>query len=466
MTSRNKKDISKTVDKKVTIKTFLMFIIPSFIGCTLFVIPVIYDGNLTILFGVLQKYIDKIFGPVLPLICVILTVISMSGAFVTIIFKPKYILNRPVLKSVFYVSLIWLLIRIIGSIIAIMVYTKIGPAWLISNNTGSLILNDLAPSCTVIFFLSGFLLPLLLEYGLMEFFGTLCYESFRKLFLLPGRAAIGCLASWFGAASTAVLITDTQYKMGYYTKRESCVMMTCFSISSIAFALIVITQLGMESYFFPFYLSVCLAGIVSAIIIPRIPPLSLKKNEYYNGINNTLAEETEKGFTKLQWAYLMALKKASNGCGIRQLLQTGLESAIGTMLGFLPTMVCIGTMSLVINEYTVFFRLAGVPFIPLLKLLKIPEAPAVASTLMGGFADNYIPAILGKNLVQSSLGKLVVGITSFNGVIFMSGTGAVMLQSKTPLTLWDLFTIFIERTIISIFIAALFARIIIFVFIP
>ena len=40
--------------------------------------------------------------------------------------------------------------------------------------------------------------------------------------------------------------------------------------------------------FVPFYLTVSIAGIVAAIIIPRIYPLSKKKDTYYNGENKKI----------------------------------------------------------------------------------------------------------------------------------------------------------------------------------
>lgn len=441
-----------------------MFIVPSLLGCALFIMPVYYDGNLTILLYVLLKHVDKLIGSVLPLACVILSFISTVGGLIAKAFQPKFIKENFILKSSFDVPTGWIIVRTLGAIFSFMIYKRIGPEWLISNTTGGLVLNNLAPTCATIFFVSGFLLPLLLEYGLMDFFGTLCSEFFRKLFCLPGCSAVGCITSWFGAASTTVLLTDMQYQSGYYTARESSVVMTCFSTSSIAFALIVITQLDMEYLFFPFYLSTCIAGIVCALIIPRIPPLSRGKDEYFNGVNNNLQEETGEGCTRLQRAYNMALKKASEGYSFKQLLKAGARSSAVTMIGIVPAMIGIGTTALIISEYTTFFQWAGVPFIPLLKLMNVPEAASIASTLVGGFADNYIPAVLGKNLVQGALGKLVVGITAFNGIIFMSGTGAAMLQSKTHFTLLKLFIIFIERTIISIIISSFLGRIILFIF--
>jgi nucleoside recognition membrane protein YjiH len=426
----------------------------------MFIVPIKHEGNFTILFNVLLKYVNSLIAHILPLTGLILTITSVFGTIIVKTFQPKFIIDISLFKDVFDISLVWLSARIAGMAIAIMVYWKKGPDMVISESTGGLLLNNLIPSCILVLFLSGFLLPLLLDYGLMDFFGVLTTKQSRKLFCLSGYSAATCFASWFCSATTTVLIADRQYSSGIYTARESCIVMTCFAMPSIAFTLIITEQLEMESLFFPFYLSICLMGIISAFIVVRIPPLSMEKDDYYKGIDKKPPEEIGKNFTKLQWAYKMALQKASDGFDIKILLYKGIENAVKSLLGVIPAMIGIGSIAVIISEYTPLFRWVGIPFIPLLRLMKIPEASEVAGILMSGFADNYIPIILGKKIAVGPLVRLVIGITSLNGIIFMSGTGSVMMQSKTTINLWKLFVIFIERTLIGIIISPLFAKII------
>ena len=51
------------------------------------------------------------------------------------------------------------------------------------------------------------LLPLLLNFGLLELFGTLLTKVMRPVFNLPGRSAIDCMASWLGDGSVGILLT-------------------------------------------------------------------------------------------------------------------------------------------------------------------------------------------------------------------------------------------------------------------
>ena len=105
----------------------------------------------------------------------------------------------------------------------------------------------------------------------------------RPVFRLPGRSAVDCFASWLGDGSVGILLTSKQYEGKFYTQREAAVIGTTFSAVSITFCLVVISQVKLEHMFVPFYLTVCLAGVVAAIVVPRLPPLCWKKDIYADG---------------------------------------------------------------------------------------------------------------------------------------------------------------------------------------
>src|SRR5699024_8340635 len=101
---------------------------------------------------------------------------------------------------------------------------------------------------------------------------------------------IDSLASWIGDGTIGVLLTSKQYEDGYYTKREAAVIGTTFSVVSITFTLVVIEKVDLGNMFVPFYMTVLIAGFVAALIMPRIPPLSRKKDSYINEAPGTVDE--------------------------------------------------------------------------------------------------------------------------------------------------------------------------------
>jgi nucleoside recognition membrane protein YjiH len=94
-------------------------------------------------------------------------------------------------------------------------------------------------------------------------------------------------------------------------------------------------------------------------------------------------------------------------------------------------------------------------------LLRIPEAAAAAPTMLVGFADMFLPAVLGKG-IDSELTRFVIASVSLTQLIYMSEVGVLLLKSKIPLNLLELFAIFIIRTLITLPLIALIAHTLVF----
>ena len=146
-------------------------------------IPINIGGEVTIPVAFLSNYTVNLIGDILPLITVLLISISALGSILVKFTKPK----NKVLNELFSVSPIWLFARITGMILAIMSYFKIGPEFIWSESTGSMILFDLLPVLASIFLFAGLFLPLLLNHGLLEFVGALFTKIMRPIFNLPGN---------------------------------------------------------------------------------------------------------------------------------------------------------------------------------------------------------------------------------------------------------------------------------------
>ncbi|MDZ4907200.1 nucleoside recognition domain-containing protein, partial [Clostridium perfringens] len=140
---------------------------------------------------------------------------------------------------------------------------KVGPEAIISDSTGAFVLNGLLTILFTIFFFAGLLLPLLLNFGLLEFFGALLTKVMRPIFTLPGRSSIDCITSWLGDGTLGVMLTNKQYEEGFYSKREAAIISTTFSAVSITFSLIVIDTVGLSHLFIPFYLTVSLSVVIA-----------------------------------------------------------------------------------------------------------------------------------------------------------------------------------------------------------
>ena len=437
------------------------FLVPSLIGVLLFLVPIKVNGEITIGIGVLASSLLVTFENQIPAFLVIMLGVTVLFTLIAVLVKPRFIMDHPFLKSVFYTGPFGITMRIIGFLVGIMAFYKIGPEFVSSPDTGGVVLYDLAPILLTWFLFAGVLLPLLVEFGLMEFVGSLLQKVMRPLFTMPGRSSIDAMASWMGAGTVGVIITSQQYDQGYYSKREAAVLSTTFSVASIAFTLVIAKVIGIGHLFIPFYITIAFASIVAAVIMPRIPPLSRKPDTYYEPIGQQIDESAPEGVSSIRWGWQQALEKANAGKSPKKLIQSGVETVLDIWLGLIPLVMSLGAIALILAEFTPVFQWLSYPIVPILEWMRIPEAADAAPTFLVGFADMFLPAVIGSG-IESELTRFVVGAVSMTQIVYMSEIGILILRSNIPLSFLDLLIIFIQRSIITIPIVVLVAHFVIF----
>lgn len=450
--------MEKSIKLNNSSSNLLKFIVPSLIGILLFMTPILYGGEVTIPIAILSKFVLDSFEAVLPKIMTGIVCTTLLGTFIAKVFKPKIFLSSEFLNTLFNVSPLWFVSRAAGAVFAVFTLFQIGPQWIWSENTGGLLLNDLLPILFSVFLFAGMFLPLLLDFGLLEFVGALLTKIMRPIFTLPGRSSIDCIASWLGDGTIGVLLTSKQYEGGYYTQREAAVIGTTFSAVSVTFSLVVISEVNLGHLFIPFYLTILLSGIVAAIITPRIPPLSIKPDEYFNNVKKEDSETIPAGYSSFKWGLEKAMHRVSENNASVSFIKSGFQNVIDMWLGVAPIVMAMGTLALILAEYTPIFKWLGLPFIPLLKILQVPEAKEASQTLIVGFADMFLPSIIIAS-IKSDLTRFVVACVSVTQLIYMSEVGGLLLGSKIPVSLKDLIIIFIQRTLITLPIIVLVAHI-------
>ncbi len=446
-------------NKEKNYKDFFKFFIPSLIGILLFMTPIKFNGEFTIPIAIMSKQVTKYLANLLPLI---MTILALLSALITLLYKIKpyeIIEKNDFLKSLFTVSPLWFTLRLFGGIFALLTYLKIGPEFIYSPNTGGLLLFDLLPILFAVFLFAGLLLPLILDFGLLEFFGSILSKIMRPLFSLPGRSSIDCITSWLGDGTIGVLLTSKQYEDGYYTKKEAAIIATNFSAVSITFSLVVINQVKLGHMFLPFYFTVTLAGLICAFLLPKLSPLKTIPNSHYKDNQKDINETIPEGYTAISWGTKMAVEKASKNNNPVKFFKDGFKNILDMWLGVTPIVMSMGTLALVLAEYTGLFTYIGMPFVPLLELMQVPEAIKASTTLVIGFADMFLPSLMASS-IESEMTRFIVAAISVSQLIYMSEVGGLILGSKIPLRFRDLIIIFLQRTLISLPVITAIAHII------
>jgi len=98
--------------------------------------------------------------------------------------------------------------------------------------------------------------------------------------------------------------------------------------------------------------------------------------------------------------------------------------------------------------------------LPLLEVLQVPEAAAVSKTMIVGFTDMFTPSVIAAEAVASDMSRFIVAVISVTQLIYLSEVGGLILGSKIPVNILELFLLFLERTVISLFIVVPLAHLI------
>ena len=439
----------------VNTKNLLKFIFGSAFGILMFLVPIPQGESFTTLLDFLKSWIKGLFGGSLSYIIMVILVVSAVMSLYDYFAKPDWIRKNHYLTRAFTTTPLYLVSKVIGAVFVVMVVFKIGPEVIISADTGATMV-DLCGTLFSIVLAFSFIMPFLTDCGIMEFLGVIAKPVVRPLFHVPGRASVDLIASWFGASNAAVILTREQYMRGFYTKREAGYIMTNFSLVSIPFCLMVADTMGIANIFPPFYLCICVVGIILAVIIARIPPIRMVPDTYREAVGKQIDEEIPQERGMFGHALEMSCRRAEKFT-LKNVGEGGLEVMVGMFFDLIPIVVSWGTIALIIATYTPFFKWISYPMGMYLNILGVPEAFAAAPATLVGFTDMFIPALLAVTLTSVKT-KFVIGVLSLVQIIYLTEVGTIIIKSEIPLNFWKLLVIFLERTIIAIPLIVLFAN--------
>jgi len=459
----------------------LKFIIGAIVGAILFLAPIpTGDGAFNIPLGIGVEWLNRLlnFGEgntqdVRVWMAYIFIIISFLMTLVAYIFKPKFIMENEKVKEVLLTSPLYAITRLFAFIFMTLVIFDISLSFYIPTfefiradfsftqvtvdlgaaivdrwDGAGLMVFDLITSLTTIFLLLAFCIPILTEFGLMEFIGVLIKKYVNKLFLLPGRASVDLAASWFGSSAVSVIITRDQHEKGFYTGREAATICANFAFVSLPFSLVIATTVDIQSHFFIWYLMICIVCIILGVITPRIWPLRQLPDTYLEGVEKQIDEEVDEGESRFNKAVFLASERAEKTT-FNDVITGGLNGWLTAFMDLFPVIIAWGTIALVINNVTPIFDLISLPMGWLLELFNVPGGADYAPITVIGFIDMFLPAIfLGTETYFNA--RFILGALSIVQIIYMAETGVLILKSKMPIGLGKLFIVFIMRTVMAL----------------
>ncbi|MCL2609076.1 MAG: YjiH family protein [Treponema sp.] len=447
----------------------LKFVLFSLFGVFLFMVPLPYteDGNkaFNIPLGFAKDWLGNFingieingWGLVIFLACLI-TTYSFLGSVLAYTAKPAFMMNSPKLKELFRCHPVYLISKAVAFVLAWMVFFRKGPEWILSDDEGAGLMMDILAGSNggimAIFFLACLAIPLLTEFGIMEFIGTLVRKALRFLFTLPGRSSIDLMGSWFSDSASSIMITRDQLEKGFYTGREAASICVNFTLVSLPFTFVVANEVGLLPYFGLFYLVICIVSILLAIVMPRIWPLSHIKDEYLPEVGKQIEEEQPMRGSLLSQGLKLAAARADRA-NIPDYTRSVRMRWLNIFTDLVPIILAWGAIATIIANQTPVFQWLSWPLGQFMRLLQVEGAMEYAHTTLVGFIDMYLPAILlGADAPIRT--RFIIGTLSIVQIVFMAETGILILKSKIPLNLWQLFAVFIIRTILALPLIVLF----------
>lgn len=441
---------------KYTNSQIMRFVLPSVIGAIIFIVPFPDKGSLNTILGMVIDLGKAVFKDYLAAAAMTLVVLSGVLSLIAVVAKPKFVMESEFLRDLFVVTPFWLVSRLLGSVLYIIIYYKLGPEiiWNIDNGgTPGMIL---APALVVIFFVLAAAVPLLTDFGLMEYVGTFARPVMQPLFKLPGRAAVDCLASWIGSSSVAVVITTKVHDQGYYSDREGAIIATTFSVISIAYIYVMADFVKLPHMYFQLLFSIYVVTFILALIMPRIWPLSTMADTFSGRAGQQrIGDDLPEGTTLGDWALKLAVDRAK----VQTLSATmvGLvKTLLSLILSTMPLVISWGTIVLIIANSTPIFQYIAAPFAWLLELMRIPEAEQVGVAFILGYADQFLSAVIGASVTTDAARFMCAGISA-TGLVYMTEVGVLILNSSIPLGFGKLTAIYFIRAIFTVFLLAPFA---------
>jgi len=414
-------------------KSTLRFVLCSALGIFVFFIPISINGKSSIFLDHVVTYIRTL--PIFPELYGV-AVVLIGGIYPWISGSWKKSKTEIIFSS----------LKVLGIILGFLILLETGPSILLREDIGPFLFEDLVIPVGLIVPIGSIFLSFLVDYGLLEFAGTLMRPVMRTIWKTPGRSAVDALASFVGSYSIALLITDRVFRDGKYTVKEAAIIATGFSTVSTTFMIIVAQTLDiMDRWLLFFFISVVVTFAVTAITA-RLPPLSRMPDTY--AVEGK--PEGEKG--TLKEAFRRAIEASERAPDIADGIVDNLRDGFKMAMSILPTILSIGLIGLLLANFTPVFDALAWIYYPFTLLVRVPEPFLAAKAIATEIAEMFLPSLL---VVDAPLiTRFFVGVVSISQILFFSASIPCILSTAIPISIPQILLIWVERTILSILIAA------------
>jgi len=431
------------------------FLIFSTIGILYFFVPLVTVGESKITWLVhsvnLVKGWLKPFLPTLVLIWIAMLIVCCIVAKVS----DKFPLITKLYGSVRPYSIV---LYAIGFVSAVMVYLKVGPEMILSPSVGGTGMS-LSQTVIVTIIIAGLMVVFVTDFGLLELIGVIIEPLMRPMFKVPGYASIDAVTSFVANPTVGVFFTNKLYMQKRYTSREASSIASGFSFISLGFFMVLAQTANIFEYYGQILLWSFVMAFVLAFIMVRIPPLSRIPDTMYDGTERPAEERERFSMALLKKGWETAAMRG-NELNIAEAFKKTLVDVFIFSQKISAYIMCITVITMLLVENTFIFNYLGIPFIPILNLLQIPNAAEIAPSFILGLAEVALPATYISTLGVAPAAAFFVVVVTALQIIMFSNSAVSIMESNIPLNAGKLIIIFFLRTLISMPFVAVITHII------
>lgn len=266
------------------------------------------------------------------------------------------------------------------------------------------------------------------------------------------------VSAFLGNFSVGHIAVNDQYKSGRMTAREAGVIATSLSTVSVGFLIVLATNTGMMEHWNLYFWTSFLITLLVALIGVRIYPLRQMPDNYYDGV--TPNPETVYNSNLMKNAIREALdiaENAENPFKRIAFLQDETISVLGTVA---TGTAFFGPVGVMLYTYTPIFSWIGMIFYPFMRIaIPANEAMTACTGAALSFLEVTLPALLVSTGVWSMRIRYVLAIIPVSSIIFLASFVPCLMATEVPVKFSHMCVIWLERMLLSVIIACLFALI-------
>ena len=456
--------------KKYPLSTYLKFIIIPIIGIVAFFIDIPLPGysivgatvaaRSTIPINHLTSFVRALLwdGNIKAMPYVVL-VLCVYGLVDLVIRRKKHFSNM--------LNISFSIMRVIGVVFVVFAVFNIGPGvmheareQLGGRSISEFVMNGILITISLSIPIAAIFLPFLLNYGLVEFVGVIVRPVMRPLFKLPGRSAVIMITATLGNFSVAHLAVDDEYAKGQMTEREAMAICTGFCSSSVAFMLILANNSGIADRWNMYFWSCFFMLLVITIIGVRIFPITKIKNDYAPDVKPQPENVYKKDLVKNAFREAMDIAEAAPNPA--KTIGRILKATVALLASIVMGAGFSTSVGMLLYFYTPIFEWIGMIFRPLFMLMQFnsPEVVTASTGAAISLLEVTIPSLLVSAGDWSIHIRYMMAVLPITSVIFLGSYVPSLLGTNLPVKFWKLLVIWLERMLLSVIIAGLFALLI------